>query len=128
MLRPYGKAMDAAERVDVAYEPLAAMAQSRDALAPGAPPVWAGHDSNLCIDSEAGDREATKDAFAHAAHVDSSCQRRHAGLGKKPGRQHDDVGAVDAADCAMRFRANYAAKSSSATYGQPGNCQTRDRP
>src|SRR5205085_9945678 len=51
------EAMDAAERVDVAYEALAAMAQSRDALAPGASPVWAGHGSNLCIDSEAGDRE-----------------------------------------------------------------------
>jgi carbon-monoxide dehydrogenase large subunit len=63
------EAMDAAERVDIAYEPLAAVAQSRDALAPGAPPVWAGHDSNLCVDSEAGDREATQDAFARAAHV-----------------------------------------------------------
>jgi aerobic carbon-monoxide dehydrogenase large subunit len=63
------EAVDAAERVDVVYEPFAAVARSQDALAPGAPPVWAGHGSNLCIDSEAGDREATEDAFARAAHV-----------------------------------------------------------
>ena len=63
------EAMDAAERVDIAYEPLAAVAQSRDALAPGAPPVWAGHDSNLIIDFEAGDRQTTEAAFARAAHV-----------------------------------------------------------
>ena len=63
------EAVDAAERVDVVYKPLAAVARSQDALAPGAPPVWAGHGSNLCIDSEAGDRNATEDAFACAAHV-----------------------------------------------------------
>ena len=41
----------------------------RTRLLPGAPPVWAEHGSNLCIDSEAGDRGATEDAFARAAHV-----------------------------------------------------------
>ena len=63
------EAMDAAERIDVVYEPLAAVARSQDALAPGAPAVWSRHASNLCIDSEAGDRQATDDAFARAAHV-----------------------------------------------------------
>jgi carbon-monoxide dehydrogenase large subunit len=63
------QAMDAAERVDVVYEPLGAVARSQDALAPGEPPVWPGHGSNLCIDSEVGDRKATEDAFARAAHV-----------------------------------------------------------
>ncbi len=62
-------AMDAAELVEVAYEPLAAVARSRDALAPGAPLVWEEHGSNRCVDSEAGDREATAAAFARAAHV-----------------------------------------------------------
>src|SRR5204863_8472082 len=62
-------AMDAAERVSVVYRPLAAVARSHDALAPGAPPVWPAHGSNLCIDSEAGDRAATEAAFARAAHV-----------------------------------------------------------
>jgi carbon-monoxide dehydrogenase large subunit len=63
------EAMDAAERVEVAYEPVAAVARSREALSPGAPLVWDEHGSNRCIDSEAGDREATEAAFARAAHV-----------------------------------------------------------
>jgi carbon-monoxide dehydrogenase large subunit len=63
------QAMDAAERVDVVYQPLAAVARSEDALLPGAPPVWEQHGSNLCIDSAAGDEAATEAAFAHAAHV-----------------------------------------------------------
>src|SRR6266576_6987122 len=46
------QAMDAAERVEVTYEPLAAVARSRDALVPGAPVLWQQHRSNLCVDSE----------------------------------------------------------------------------
>ena len=61
--------MDAAERVDIVYQPLAAVARSQDALLPRATPVWAEHGSNLCINSEAGDPEATAEAFARAAHV-----------------------------------------------------------
>ena len=55
--------------VAVTYEPLPAVARSRDALAPGAPVLWPQHESNLCVDSEAGDREAVEAAFARAAHV-----------------------------------------------------------
>ena len=62
-------AMDAAEQVGVVYEPVAAVARSQDALSSGAPPVWGEHGSNMCIDSEAGDEEATEAAFARAAHV-----------------------------------------------------------
>jgi carbon-monoxide dehydrogenase large subunit len=62
-------AMDAAERVEVVYEPVAAVARSRDALSPGAPLVWEQHGSNRCVDSEAGDKEATEAAFARAAHI-----------------------------------------------------------
>jgi carbon-monoxide dehydrogenase large subunit len=62
-------AMDAAERVDVVYRPLAAVARSQDALGPGAPPVWPGHGSNLCVDSETGEQDAVEAAFARAAHV-----------------------------------------------------------
>ena len=62
-------AMDAAEQVGVVYEPVAAVARSQDALSSGAPPVWGEHRSNMCIDSEAGDNEATEAAFARAAHV-----------------------------------------------------------
>src|SRR4051794_18204836 len=63
------QAMDAAERVDVVYEPLAAIARSADALSPGAPLVWEQHGSNVCVDSEAGDKQASDAAFARAAHV-----------------------------------------------------------
>ena len=63
------QAMDAAERVDVVYEPLPAVARSADALSSGAPLVWEQHGSNLCVDSEAGDKQRTDAAFARAAHV-----------------------------------------------------------
>ena len=63
------QAMDAAERVEVTYRPLPSVTRSRDALAPGAPLVWQQHGSNLCVDSEAGDKEATDAAFVRAAHV-----------------------------------------------------------
>jgi carbon-monoxide dehydrogenase large subunit len=38
-------------------------------MAPEAPLVWEEHGANLCVDSEAGDQEATDAAFARAAHV-----------------------------------------------------------
>jgi carbon-monoxide dehydrogenase large subunit len=63
------QAMDAAERVEVVYDSVAAVARSRDALSPGAPLVWEQHGSNVCIDSEAGNKEITEAAFARAAHV-----------------------------------------------------------
>jgi carbon-monoxide dehydrogenase large subunit len=63
------EAMDAAESVEVVYETLPAVARSRDALSPGAPLVWQQHSSNVSVDSEAGDKEATEAAFAKAAHI-----------------------------------------------------------
>jgi aerobic carbon-monoxide dehydrogenase large subunit len=63
------QAMDAAERVVVAYELIPSVTRSEDALAGGAPLVWEGCRVNLCVDSEAGDKAATDTAFARAAHV-----------------------------------------------------------
>ena len=63
------QAMDAAERLAVEYDPLPAVDRSADALAPEAPLVWEEHGTNLCVDSEAGDKAATERAFAEAAHV-----------------------------------------------------------
>lgn len=63
------EAADAAELVEVAYRSLPAVARSLDALAQAAPVLWPQHESNLCIDSEAGDRAAAEAAFARAAHV-----------------------------------------------------------
>jgi carbon-monoxide dehydrogenase large subunit len=63
------QATDAAERVEVRYQPSPAVTRSADALAPKAPLVWEEHGANLCVASEAGDQEATDAAFARAAHV-----------------------------------------------------------
>ncbi len=62
-------AEDAAEYVLVDYEPLPAVTEVEQALAPGAPLVWKEHGSNLCVDSEAGDAAATDKAFSQASHV-----------------------------------------------------------
>jgi aerobic carbon-monoxide dehydrogenase large subunit len=63
------QAMDAAERLAVEYDPLPAVVRSVDALALGAPLAWEEHGTNLCVDSEAGDKAATELAFARAAHI-----------------------------------------------------------
>ncbi len=62
-------AKDAAERVEVNYEPLAAVTDTVAAARPDAPRVWDQHTSNVCLDAEVGDREATERAFARAAHI-----------------------------------------------------------
>src|SRR5439155_77529 len=62
-------ARDGAERVVVDYEPLPAVTATGDAVATGAPLVWKETASNVCVDSEAGDRAATDAAFGRAAHV-----------------------------------------------------------
>jgi aerobic carbon-monoxide dehydrogenase large subunit len=62
-------AREAAELVDVDYEALPAITNTRDAAEPGAPRVWENHSSNVCLDAEVGDRAATDAAFARATHV-----------------------------------------------------------
>ncbi len=62
-------AKDAAEKVEVSFEPLPAVARAADAVKPGAPLLWDEAPGNLCIDVETGDEEATAAAFARAAHV-----------------------------------------------------------
>lgn len=63
------QAEDAAERVIVDYEVLAAVVDAREAMAPGAPLVWQACAGNLALTCEVGDKEATDRAFASAAHV-----------------------------------------------------------
>ena len=62
-------AMDAAERIEVDYDPLPAIVHSEDALAPGAPAVWDDCADNIAFVFTAGDAAATDAAFARAAHV-----------------------------------------------------------
>jgi carbon-monoxide dehydrogenase large subunit len=61
-------AMDAAERVEVHYEPLPSVASARSAVEAGAPALYDDF-ANLCIDADAGDLAATAEAFARAAYV-----------------------------------------------------------
>ncbi|MGH6681920.1 MAG: xanthine dehydrogenase family protein molybdopterin-binding subunit, partial [Bradyrhizobium sp.] len=52
-------AKDAAELLDVSYEPLPAVTRATDALQPEAPRLWETAPGNLCIDIELGDEAAT---------------------------------------------------------------------
>lgn len=62
-------ARDAAELIAVDYEPLPAVVDSRDALAPGAPALWPEAPGNLAFRFQKGDRAATDAAFAAAARI-----------------------------------------------------------
>jgi len=61
-------AKDGAELVDIDYEVLPAVTNTVAAAQPDAPRVWDEARSNVCLDAEVGDREATENAFARAAH------------------------------------------------------------
>jgi aerobic carbon-monoxide dehydrogenase large subunit len=62
-------ARDGAERVAVEWEPLPAAPASLDAAAPGAPLLYEGSPSNVCVDTRAGDASAADATFSRAAHV-----------------------------------------------------------
>ncbi len=63
------QARDAAERLEIAYEDLPAVASVLDAVAPGAPQLHEGAPANQCFDWHIGDKAAVDAAFAHAAHI-----------------------------------------------------------
>jgi len=62
-------ARDAAERIEIAYRPLAAVTDAADALEAGAPLLWDEAPGNLAYTFERGERGAVAAAFAKAAHV-----------------------------------------------------------
>jgi carbon-monoxide dehydrogenase large subunit len=61
-------ARDAAERIDLAIEPLPAVTDVEEALKDDAPRLFDEH-PNLCLDWRFGDLAAAERAFAEAAHV-----------------------------------------------------------
>jgi carbon-monoxide dehydrogenase large subunit len=63
------QAKEAAQLVEIDYEPLPAVAHSLDAVAPGAPLVWDEAPGNVCYDWHLGDPAATDAAFARAKKV-----------------------------------------------------------
>jgi carbon-monoxide dehydrogenase large subunit len=62
-------ARDAAERVVVDYEPLRAITRTPDSVDADVPLLWDDLKSNVCMDADVGDRQATDAAFARADHV-----------------------------------------------------------
>jgi carbon-monoxide dehydrogenase large subunit len=63
------EAKDAAELVDVAYDPLPSVTATAAAAEPGAASVWDECPDNVSHVFEVGDKAATAAAFARAAHV-----------------------------------------------------------
>ncbi len=63
------QAKDAAELIEVDYEPLPTIADPAKALDADAPKVWDLERGNLSFDWETGDKDATDAAFAKAAHT-----------------------------------------------------------
>jgi aerobic carbon-monoxide dehydrogenase large subunit len=63
------QAKDAAEAIEVEYEPLPSITVTADATAPGAATVWDDCPDNISNIFEAGDKSATEAALAKAAHV-----------------------------------------------------------
>src|SRR5438874_10512745 len=63
------QAADAAELIEVEYEPLAATVSTAGASEPGVPLVWEDCPDNICFVHEVGDRAATEAALARADRV-----------------------------------------------------------
>jgi carbon-monoxide dehydrogenase large subunit len=63
------QARDAADAVEVDYEPLPAVVDALDALKEGAPQIHPEAEGNLIYDWEIGDESAVDEAFSSAAHV-----------------------------------------------------------
>jgi len=65
----HAEAVDAAERVEIDFEPLAAAVHCQEALAADAPQLWPGCPDNTALICEVGDESSVREAFAHAAHI-----------------------------------------------------------
>lgn len=63
------QAADAAELIEVDYEPLPVVLDTETALAPGQPLVWPEAANNICYVWQGGDKATTDAAFAKADHV-----------------------------------------------------------
>ncbi|SVB58125.1 uncharacterized protein METZ01_LOCUS210979, partial [marine metagenome] len=63
------QAKDAAELIEIEYNPLPVVVNALDALNDDAPQVWSDCPGNLSFSEEMGDKKATDDAFTTAKHV-----------------------------------------------------------
>ena len=62
-------AQDAAEAVEIEYEPIPSVTKASEALNPGKPVIHDGAESNLIFIKTIGDKAAVERAFAQAAHI-----------------------------------------------------------
>jgi aerobic carbon-monoxide dehydrogenase large subunit len=63
------QARDAAELIEIDYEPLPAVVGVEDAIKPGAAAVWDETPNNISFTLMTGNKDATDAAFAKAAHI-----------------------------------------------------------
>ncbi len=63
------QARNAAELIEIDYEPLPAVITAEDAVKPGAPAVWDEQPNNIAFTLMMGNKDATDTAFANAKHV-----------------------------------------------------------
>ena len=63
------QARDAAELIEIDYQPLPAVVAVEDAIKPGAPAVWEENPGNVAVALMMGDKDATDAAFTKAKHV-----------------------------------------------------------
>src|SRR6202045_1975897 len=63
------QAKDAAELIEIDYQPLPAVITAETSLAPGAPSVWDENPGNEAFFHEIGDKNAVDTAFAKADHI-----------------------------------------------------------
>ncbi len=63
------QARNAAELLEIDYEPLPAVITAEDAVKPGAPAVWDEQPNNIAFTLMMGSKDATDAAFASAKHV-----------------------------------------------------------
>jgi aerobic carbon-monoxide dehydrogenase large subunit len=63
------QAIDAAEMVEVTYEPLPCVTRSEEAMQPGSPAVWDEVPDNILVDTQFGNPAETERVLAGAAHV-----------------------------------------------------------
>lgn len=65
----FEQARDAAELIEIDYDPLPHVMDAREATADGAPQLWDDIPNNICLDFEKGDEAAVDAIFAKADHV-----------------------------------------------------------
>jgi len=63
------QALDAAEQIQVEFEPLPSVTSTEEAAKPGAVKVWDDATDNICFVELIGDKAATDAAFAKADHI-----------------------------------------------------------